>query len=212
MAETAEINTTQMSVDDKSDEVSWDRRRPITSFLRYVAAERPNIIESILKDPSYEGDPEKPPPNPLVSKKAGQNWRGMSDEDKKPYTDAAKAAREEYADERKKFEMQNPFVDMGGKNNKRKKPTDSEGSLSPKKQRKKPTLSAYRHWLKSEREKIKAHLVETNGIANLPAISKEAGIRWNSIAKEEKDRLQKEVDELNKAVVGESSTQADDEN
>ena len=215
MAETVNAEVpTPVSADANAnqEEETWTMRRPITSFLRYVASERSNIIESILKDPEYSGDPEKPPPNPMVSQKAGENWRKMSEEDKKPYTEAAKSAREEYITKRKEFELRNPhFVIVGGKSNKRKKPTDSEESVSPKKQRKKPTLSAYRHWLKSEREKIKAHLITTNGVANLPAISKEAGIRWNSISKETKDQLQKEVDDLNKAVLGESSAQAAEE-
>ena len=82
-------------------------------------------------------------------------WKELSDDEKKPYEEKSKAAREEYAQSMKEWRERHPNTKQQRKETKEAKESQNEeGSTTPRKSRKR-TVSGYMVYCSQNRQRVK---------------------------------------------------------
>lgn len=116
-------------------------KRPMTAYFLWMADNRATVAAK------HVGEPAK-----VITKELGQMWKSVSDEDKKPYEEKAKAAKEEHAkalakykesEEYKTYQEEKAEFDKSRKTKltKAKKRARGEDEWSPKKKAKRSKKS-----------------------------------------------------------------------
>ena len=125
-----------------------------------------------------------------VTRKAGELWAGIDKETKEQFEEKAKAAKEKFDKDYKKWYEEGgeeAIKEAQGKGLKKKGWKALEKTRLPG-QPKKPQ-SAYLLWLNSEREMIK----EENPGISFTEVTRKAGEIWNSIDKETKEQFEEKA-------------------
>ncbi|EGD83446.1 hypothetical protein PTSG_04053 [Salpingoeca rosetta] len=112
-----------------------------------------------------------------LSKKLGQAWQDLADEDKAEWNEKAKEDRQRYLKEKKKFDAENPDAAKPAKKMRKKKDPNAP----------KGAKSAYIYFSTEMREKIK----EEKPDLTLGQISQECGTLWRGLSDEEKKKYEK---------------------
>jgi len=162
-------------------------KRPLSGYFSWLQPEREAFK---LANPDIKG--------PAVVKALGEKWAKMTDEEKQPWNDSAKAAKEEYDRQMEIYRQTDDFAAHQDalKAHKAQARTRSGSTPKPKDaSAPKRPMSAYFIWLNENRASIKA----ANPGLPPPKIVKLGGEKWAAMTKEEKQPFDDKAAEAKKA-------------
>jgi len=96
-------------------------KRPLSAYFAYSKDHRKRLRNVLLAERRKEDPDALPPSNAEVSKRVSVQWAGMTEEEKKPYSETAERERERYqaakvgggGGKRKRGEEEEEEVEMG---------------------------------------------------------------------------------------------------
>jgi len=158
-------------------------KQPLTAFFRFCASEREKSEEKI------------------APKVLSERWRGLSIEEKKPFTEIADRERKEYNEKFAAFKQTDAYQEYLEAKKKKKAAADAKkrkrsgknAKGKPMKKKKtlkdpngpKRPLTPYFMFAKEVRESVKAELGDNK---NVTQVAKEIGKKWKEISEEEKQK------------------------
>jgi len=150
-------------------------KKPQASYFLFINEKR----ESIQKELGCKDLPK-------VAKRAGELWKSLSEEDKKPYEAKHKALKEQFEKDMEEFTKNGGVVEKKAKKGKADKVKKIKDEHAPKKPQ-----SGYFIFVNEKREDI----FKENKDKNFGKMAKRAGELWKSLSEAEKEPYEKKAQE-----------------